>query len=224
MLLNCGVGEDSRENLGLQGDPTSQSLKEVNPEYSLEGLLLKLQFFGHLMWRADSLEKTLKWGDWRHKEKGAAEDEIVRKHHSVNMNLSKLQEKVEDRGTSILQSMRSQSWTGLSDWTATTGSCILSHSSEQAAPFHTLFTFSVFPIYCFKLIFHFSSEHHVPSKAGEFSLYTHYWHQFFYQELLNMNRMYSRKEKNSVEVKRHVDLEGITLNHAVALLQPIPAA
>ena len=37
-------------------------LKEINPEYSLEGLMLKLQYFGHLMQRADSLEKTLKLG------------------------------------------------------------------------------------------------------------------------------------------------------------------
>ena len=37
-------------------------LKEINPEYSLEGLMLKLQYFGHLMQRANSLEKTLIWG------------------------------------------------------------------------------------------------------------------------------------------------------------------
>ena len=37
-------------------------LKEINPEYSLEGLMLKLQYFGHLMQRADSLEKTLMLG------------------------------------------------------------------------------------------------------------------------------------------------------------------
>ena len=37
-------------------------LKEINPEYSLKGLMLKLQYSGHLMWRADSLEKTLKLG------------------------------------------------------------------------------------------------------------------------------------------------------------------
>ena len=36
-------------------------LKEISPEYSLEGLMLKLQYFGHLMWRTDSLEKTLCW-------------------------------------------------------------------------------------------------------------------------------------------------------------------
>ena len=57
MLLNCGVGEDSWEFLGLQGDPTS-------PEYSLEGMMLKLklQYFGHLMQRTDSYEKTLMLG------------------------------------------------------------------------------------------------------------------------------------------------------------------
>ena len=42
MLSNCGVGEDSLESLGLQG-------REINPEYSLEGLMLNLQYFGHLM-------------------------------------------------------------------------------------------------------------------------------------------------------------------------------
>ena len=60
MLSNCGAGEDSREPLGQEGDPTSQSLKEINPEYSLEGLMLKLQYFGHVMRRADSLEKKKK--------------------------------------------------------------------------------------------------------------------------------------------------------------------
>ena len=55
MLLNCGVGEDSWESLGQQGDQTSQSYYE----YSLEGLMLKLQYFGHLIWRANSLQKTL---------------------------------------------------------------------------------------------------------------------------------------------------------------------
>ena len=53
-------------------------LKEINPEYSLESLMLKLklQYFGHLLRRADSLEKTLMLG--RQKEKGEAEDEMVR--------------------------------------------------------------------------------------------------------------------------------------------------
>ena len=66
MLLNCGVGEDSwtarRSNQPI--------LKEINPEYSLEGLMLKLklQYFGHLIRRSDSFEKTLMLGmieGWR---------------------------------------------------------------------------------------------------------------------------------------------------------------
>ena len=53
--MNCVIGEDSCESLGLQGDPTSPILKEISPEYLLEGLLLKLklQYFGHLMLRKD---------------------------------------------------------------------------------------------------------------------------------------------------------------------------
>ena len=62
MLLNCGVGEDSYESLGLQRDQSI--LKKISPEYSLEGLMLmlKLQHFGYLMGRADLLEKTLLLG------------------------------------------------------------------------------------------------------------------------------------------------------------------
>ena len=56
-------------------------LKEISPEFSLKGLLMKLkcQYFGHLMWRVDSLENALMLGkDWRQKEKGVGEDEMVR--------------------------------------------------------------------------------------------------------------------------------------------------
>ena len=59
MLLNCGVLESP-----LTARRSNQSiLKEISPEYSLEGLMLmlKLQYFGHLMQRTDSLEKTLSW-------------------------------------------------------------------------------------------------------------------------------------------------------------------
>ena len=65
MLLNYGFGEDSCESLRLQVQGTNQSiLKEISPEYSLEGLILKLklQYLGHLMQRTDSLEKTLMLG------------------------------------------------------------------------------------------------------------------------------------------------------------------
>ena len=58
MLLNCGIGEDSRDSRGWTARRSNQSiLKEINSEYSLEGLMLKLQYFGHLVWRIDSLEK-----------------------------------------------------------------------------------------------------------------------------------------------------------------------
>ena len=58
-------------------------LKEIFPEYSLEGLMLKLklQYFGHLMRRADKLEKTLILGKNRQEEKGTTEDEMVGWHH-----------------------------------------------------------------------------------------------------------------------------------------------
>ena len=62
-------------------------LKEINTEYSVEGMMLKLklQCFGHLMWRTNSLEETLDAGkDWRQEEKGATEDEMVGWYHGLN--------------------------------------------------------------------------------------------------------------------------------------------
>ena len=78
----------------------------------LKGLLLKLkcQYFGHLMQRDDSLGKTLMLTkkDWRQKEKGEAEDEIDSVTDSMDMNLSKCQEIMEDRRAGMLQSVGSQ--------------------------------------------------------------------------------------------------------------------
>ena len=64
MLLKCGVGENSQRVPWTERISTQFILKETSPEYSLEGLMLKLKlhYFGHLMWRTDSLEKTLKLG------------------------------------------------------------------------------------------------------------------------------------------------------------------
>ena len=59
-------------------------LKEINPEYSLERLMLKFQYFGHLMQRANSLEKTDAGKDWRQDEKGMTEYEMVGWHHWLN--------------------------------------------------------------------------------------------------------------------------------------------
>ena len=76
-------------------------LKEINPEYSLEGLMLKLklQYFGHLMRRADSLEKTLLMGKIEGKRRRGRQrmrwlDSII---DSMDMSLSKFQERVKDR-------------------------------------------------------------------------------------------------------------------------------
>ena len=69
MILNCGVGEERRDSLLLRVPWTSRRsnqsiIKEISPENSLEGLMLKLklQYFGHLMRRIDSLEKSLMLG------------------------------------------------------------------------------------------------------------------------------------------------------------------
>ena len=62
------------------------NLKESNPEYSLERLMLMLQYFTHLMQRA--IGKDCDPGkDWNQKEKGAAEDEMVRYHHQLNRHI-----------------------------------------------------------------------------------------------------------------------------------------
>ena len=61
-------------------------LKEISPEHSLEGLMLKLklQYFGHLMRSADSFEKTLMLGKTGWEEKGMTEDETVGRHHRLD--------------------------------------------------------------------------------------------------------------------------------------------
>ena len=90
-------------------------LKEINPEYSLEGLMLKLQYFGHLMQRADSLEKTPMLGKVEGKRRRGRQrmrwlDGIT---NLMNMNLSKLGEIVKDREawrTEVYGIANSQIW------------------------------------------------------------------------------------------------------------------
>ena len=103
-------------------------LKEISPEYSLEGLMLKLklQYFGHLMQRADSLEKTLMLGKIKGRRRRGWQrmkrlDSII---NSANMNLSKLRKTVEDRGAwhAAVHGV-TKSWTQLCNWTTSSNYC-----------------------------------------------------------------------------------------------------
>ena len=117
--------EDSQESLGLQGDQTRQSiLKDINFEYLLEGLMLKLklQYFGHLILKDDSLEKTLilRKPEGKRRRGWQRMRWLGRITDLMDMNLSKLWDIMRNKGAwcaAIHGIIKSQTW--LSNWTTT---------------------------------------------------------------------------------------------------------
>ena len=120
--------------------PNQSILKEINPEYPLEGLLLKLklQSFDHLMWRVNSLEKTLMLGkiEGRRRSGWQRMKQLDGITDLMDMSLSKLREMVKNREAwyaAVLGASRSGTW--LSNWTTTVNDPLLNRTHDYFLKF-----------------------------------------------------------------------------------------
>ena len=124
-------------------------LKKINHEYSLEGLMLKLklQYFGHLTWKADSLEKTLKLGKIEDRRRKGWQgmrwlDSFM---GSMDMNLSKLQEIVKDRSSDWMKDACSpKNQTQLSDGRINVSNCAKAFEFKWVPFVYFCFSFPLF--------------------------------------------------------------------------------
>ena len=123
MLSNCGDGEDSLRVPWTARRSNQSILKEINPEYSLEGLMLKLQYFNHLMWRANTLKKAWCWERLKTEGEGGNRgwDGWMASLTQWTMNLNKLWKIAKDREAwcaAVHRITKTRTW--LSKWTIVT--------------------------------------------------------------------------------------------------------